>query len=70
MKERIDLPQDIGSPDPAHAVARAAARVGDFGTSAADVERCAAHPAGLAVPGAAPVGAARVDQGSMGGVGQ
>src|SRR5580658_959105 len=60
----------FGSFDPTDAGARTAARLGHFGTGATDVERCAADSAGIALSGAAPPGAPRMDQSSLGHVGQ
>jgi len=44
--------------------------VGDFGTIAADFERCFAGTTGVVVSGIAPVGAAGVDCGGVGDVGE
>src|SRR6202034_4532166 len=71
MKERIELPQGtLDLFDPTDAGARTAAWLGHFRTGATDVERCAADSAGLALSGAASAGAPRMDQSSLGHVGQ
>ena len=58
---RID--QVSGSVDPTYAGAGTAARLGHFGACTADVERCVADSAGIALPSATPPGASRMDQG-------
>src|SRR5208282_228588 len=57
---------NAGPADPEDSGAGAAARLGDFRAGAADFERRAARAAGLALSGAAPAGAARVDQSALG----
>jgi len=44
--------------------------MGDFGAIAADFQRCLAGAAGVVVSGVAPVGAAGVDCGEVGDVGE
>jgi hypothetical protein len=44
--------------------------LGHLGTGATGFERCTANPTGLIVPSAASAGAARLDEGQMGHIGQ
>src|SRR5215471_14002675 len=59
-----------GFADPANSCTRTAAWLGHFRAHPADFERRIARAAGLAVPGAASAGAARLDQGALGNVGK
>ena len=58
--------RDAGFVNPPDAGAGSAARMGYFGTHSPGIEQGATGAARVAVPGAAPAGAARMDQGAVG----